>query len=126
MHGFAQIVSPLSSVLQKDKFTYTSEDATTFSQLKLALTSSPVLALPKFSKPFTIETDASGPRIGAVLLQDGHPIAYFRKNLNNRMQQASTYVRELFAITKVVAKWQQYLLGNHFTIRTYQRSIKRS
>ena len=38
---------------------------------------------------------------------------------------ASTYVRELFAITKIVAKWRHNLLGRTFTIRIDHRSLKR-
>lgn len=37
---------------------------------------------------------------------------------------ASTYVRELFAITSAVKKWRQYLLGHQFTIITDHRSLK--
>lgn len=40
------------------------------------------------------------------------------------MQAASTYERELFAVTEAVAKWRTYLLGTRFVIRTDQKSIK--
>jgi hypothetical protein len=40
------------------------------------------------------------------------------------MLQASTYVRELCAITTAVKKWRTYLLGNTFTIFADQRSLR--
>ena len=40
------------------------------------MVSAPVLELPDFSKPFTIEADASDLGIGAVLSQDKKTIAY--------------------------------------------------
>lgn len=92
--------------------------------MKQALTSAPVLSLPDFQLPFTIETDASAIGMGAVLSQRGHPIAYFSKPFSPKLLRASTYVRELFAITAAVKKWRQYLLGHSFIILTDHRSLK--
>ena len=87
-----------------------------FRKLQEALTQTPILQLPDFSVPFVVQTDASGTGIGAVLLQRGHSIAYFSKQMAPRLQAASTYVREMFAITEAVKKWRQYLLGRRFSI----------
>ncbi|MCI38194.1 hypothetical protein A2U01_0059422, partial [Trifolium medium] len=62
--------------------------------------------------------------MGAVLSQQGHPIAFFSKPFCPKMQRASTYVRELFAITSAVKKWRQYLLGHQFTILTDHHILK--
>jgi len=35
--------------------------------------STPILALPNFTKSFVIECDALGRSIGVVLMQEGHP-----------------------------------------------------
>lgn len=68
--------------------------------------------------------DASGHGIREVLSQKGHPVEYFSQKLSNRMQEASTYHREMLAITKAVGKWCQYLLSRRFTIYTDQKSLK--
>ncbi|MCI01291.1 Ty-3/Gypsy retrotransposon polyprotein, partial [Trifolium medium] len=62
--------------------------------------------------------------MGAVLLQNKHPIAYFSKVFCPRMMNASTYIRELYAITSAVKKWRQYLLGTYFIIQTDHRSLR--
>ena len=71
-----------------------------------------VLGTPDFSKPFVIECDASGFGIGAILMQDGHPITFERRKLNKRECLKSTYNKEMLAIMHVLAKWRQYILGS--------------
>ena len=71
-----------------------------------------------------METDASDFGIGVVLLQDGHPIAFFSKKLGPRRRSASTYHKELYAIVEAVQKWRQYLLGREFVIQSDQKSLK--
>jgi len=88
--------------------------------LKLKNTQAPLLSLSDFSKRFIIETDASTLAIGAVLIQEGHPLAFFNKKMSSQMQVASAYIKKLFAVTEVVKKWRQYLIWKllwwlHFT-----------
>ncbi|MCI24542.1 hypothetical protein A2U01_0045726, partial [Trifolium medium] len=83
----------------------------------------PVLALPNFDKDFILETDASGIGMRVVLIQDKHPICYYSHKFCPKMLSASTYVRELCAITSTVKKWRTYLLGCKFVIHTDQRSL---
>lgn len=122
--GYATIAATLVKLTTIDSFQWTPSAQTTFEQLKQALSDAPVLALPNFELPFTVETDASGVGMGVILSQQGHSIAFFRKPFSPRLLQASTYVRKLFAITATVKKWRQYLLGHRFTIITDHRSLK--
>ncbi len=69
----------------------------------------PVLALPNFTIPFVIETNASSWGMGTVLQQKGHPLAYISKAFGPRSTTLSIYERELLAITFVVSKWRHYL-----------------
>lgn len=53
----------------------------------------PVLALPGFSKTFIIETNALGFRLGAMLMQEDRPIAYFSQKLSERAREKSLTIQ---------------------------------
>ena len=95
---------PLTKLLKKDSFQWTPAGTTAFDRLKKVLSQLSMLHLPDFTMDFFVETNTSKIGIGGVLMQKGHPLAYFSKKLGPKMQLASTYVCELFALTEV-AKW---------------------
>lgn len=84
----------------------------------------PVLGLPNFQQPFILETNASEVGIGAVLHQNGHPIAYFSKKLAPSTQKKSASFSEMLAIAEAISKCRYYLLGHGFIIRTDQKSLR--
>lgn len=121
---FSIIAKPLTNHLKKDQlFLWTAAHAEAFSVLKQALCSAPVLALPDFSIPFPIETDASGVGIRAVLQQNGHPLTFLSKALSPRNQGLSVYEKEYLAILLAVDQWRHYLLQAEFFIHTDHRSL---
>lgn len=124
IQNYGKICTPLHVLLKNDSFVWSSVATLTFNQLKTSMTTTPVLALPNYSKDFVLETDASGMGLGVVLMQDGHPIAYWSKGLSTKDQALSTYEKELMAGVLEVLKWRYYLLGRHFLIKTDHQSLK--
>ena len=74
--GFPQLVVPLTDLTRKGAITWTPTAQEAFDRLKQVISSCLVLALLDFTKPFVLECDASRVGVGAVLMQDGHPIAF--------------------------------------------------
>jgi hypothetical protein len=99
----------LSNLLKKNSFKCDNNAEECFETLKKVMPSAPVLTTPNFTKPFVVECDASGIGIGAVLMQDSHPIAFESRKLNKREELKSTYNKEMLAIMHALAKWRQYL-----------------
>lgn len=124
IRNYALISKPLTNLLRMGAFEWTLQAQAAFDHLKQALSSSPVLAVPDFSAPFTVETDASQFGIGDVLMQKDHPLAFINKTQGPKWQNLSVYEKELLAIVTAVQKWEQYLLNNHFVIKTDQKSLK--
>lgn len=94
-----------------------------FDTLKQTLSSAPVLALPNFAIPFAIESDASSTAIGAILLQEGHPLAFVSKALGIKNKGLSTYEKEYMVIILAVTQWRQYMQHSEFLIYMDHRSL---
>ncbi|RDX81492.1 hypothetical protein CR513_37815, partial [Mucuna pruriens] len=98
---FSTPVTPLIEIMKKSvRFKWEEEQERTFNSLKEKLTNAPLLVLPNFTKSFEIESDASGMDIGAVLMQEGHPIAYFSEKLSGATLNYPTYDKELYALVR--------------------------
>ncbi|GKC00007.1 putative mitochondrial protein [Tanacetum coccineum] len=111
-------------LLKKNSFIWSDESQTAFEQLKQAMVRAPVLKLLDFSKEFTLETYALGVGLGAVLIQEGHQIAFLSKTLSSQHHLMSTNEKEFLAIVYALEKWRGYLLDRHFKIKTDHFSLK--
>lgn len=127
--NFATISSPLSDLLKKGKgFAWTDAASEALDQIKSVLVSQPVLASPDYSKPFSIQTDASDCGIGGVLVQgegnEERVIAYFSQKLSSTQQKYQTTERECLAVIAGIEKFRPYIEGAHFTVVTDHASLQ--
>uniref|UniRef100_A0A2N9J5B5 RNA-directed DNA polymerase n=1 Tax=Fagus sylvatica TaxID=28930 RepID=A0A2N9J5B5_FAGSY len=122
---FSSLAAPLTEVIKKNVgFRWGEEQEKAFQLIKEKLTNAPLLSLPNFSKTFEIECDASGVGIGAVLMQEGRPIAYFSEKLSGAALNYPTYDKELYALVRALETWQHYLWPKEFVIHTDHESLK--
>lgn len=121
---YGQTARPLTDLLKKNSFCWTTAATDAFQALKEAVTTVPILVLPEFNQEFTIETNASGAGIGAVMSQGKKPITFLSQAFSSTGRIKSLYERELLAIVKAVSKWKHYVAGKEFVIKTDQKSLR--
>ena len=129
--NFAKIAKPLQDLLGcsnsqlKNHLVMLSEQAlAAFHTLKEKCATAPVLAYADLEKPFLLEMDASGERLGAVLQQvqdDGkyHPIAYASRSLHGSEKNYHSLKLEFLALKwAMTEQFKEYLLYKPFTVKT--------
>ena len=127
--NFAKIARPLHNLTKKDvKFLWTGECQSAFEQLREALIRAPVLAYPDFELPFTLETDASGCGLGAVLSQerDGvtRPVAYASRSLHGAEERYSATELEALGVVWAVKQFRHYLYGQQCEVITDHQPLR--
>jgi hypothetical protein len=89
--NFGVIARPLTQLLKKEGFTWTTTTTEAFDALKKSLTTTPVLQLPDFDKSFIVDCDASGSGFGAVLHQQDGPIAFYSRAIAPQHAKLTAY-----------------------------------
>ena len=130
----AKVASPLTDLLQGpsvSKIKSAKVDLTgwsavhdqAFVEVKEALINCATLKLPDLNKPFQVITDASGYALGAVLIQDGQPVAFESRKMNPAQKNYHTTDKELLAIVHALKLWRCYLAGAQFEILTDHKPL---
>jgi len=117
--GFSKRISPLTNLTKQSVlWNWTAECQQSFDDIKQALSSAPVLAMPDFSKPFTVITDACNSGLGAVLMQGERPVAFESRRFIPAEANYHTTEQELLAVVHALNTWRCYLEGVKFTVIT--------
>jgi RNase H-like domain found in reverse transcriptase len=79
----ADVLTPLTALTSKTaKWQWTSKEQTAFDHMKHIMSREVLLAYPDFHNPFIIHSDVSKTQLGAVISQNGRPIAFYSHKLN--------------------------------------------
>ena len=75
--------------------------------------SQPLSVLLDLKKTFEVHCDACGKSLGAVLSQEGHPIAYKSHRLHPQERTLGIYEKELLAVIRALNAWKHYCWEHH-------------
>ena len=73
---------------------------------------------------FQVNCNASGATIGAILSQEGRPVAYFSEKLNDAKRKYSIYDQEFFDIVQALKKWRHYIIPKEFVLYTNHQAFQ--
>ena len=127
---YAHTALPLTKLTGKETpWTWGPTQQDAFEQLKLKLTSAPLLRMPDFSRPFFVTADACQYALGAVLEQDfglgRQPVAFLSKKLTDAQRNYCPGDQEALAVVTALQEWRCYLHGSHFIVNSDHRTLQR-
>ena len=97
----AHILKPLtdqSSLKKKALIKWTDEIHKAFDKMRLLMPANALAAYLNHNKQFNVYTDASGVQLGACIIQEGRPVAYFLQKLTKSQQNYTTMEKKMVSI----------------------------
>jgi hypothetical protein len=120
----SHILAPLTSMVSKDvPFKWGSEQQEAFDEMKRVMSQETLLTFPDFNKTFHVYTDASDYQLGAVIMQDNNPIAFYSRKMNAAQRRYTTGEQELLSIVETLKEFRNILLGQKLVVHTDHMNI---
>ena len=121
----ADLQEPITQLTQQNvEFVWDQQQQTAFDKLKSLITNAPVLAYFDNQKPTTLNVDASGIGLGAVVMQADQPVAYGSRTLTACERRYANIERELLAILWGTQKFHTYLYGRRVIVKTDHKPLE--
>jgi hypothetical protein len=90
---------------------WTDEMQIVLDKMRLLMVVDALAAYPDHNKRFDVYTDASDFQLGACIIQEGRPIAYFLRKLTKSQQNYTTMEKEMLSIIATLKEFRSMLLG---------------
>ena len=121
----SSVMQPLLQLTRKDcVFQWTDEHDETLRQIKDLVTNASVLKYFNSKKQLVIQCDASAKGLGAVMLQDGCPVAYGSRTLTDTETRYSIMEKEMLAIVFALEKWHQFTYGRPVIVQSDHKPLE--
>ena len=120
----SHILAPLTALQSKTvPWNWESKQTKAFEEIKRVIAKETILAFPDFTKPFHLHTDASDYQLGAVVMQDNRPLAFYSRKMNNAQRKYPTGEQELLSIVETLKEFKNILLGQNVIIHTDHKNL---
>ena len=123
--NLSEVTNPLHRLLtqQANELQWHQLQVDAFEKIKSIMTDSPVLVYYDQHKPVTLQVDASKIGLGAVLIQEGKPIAYASKSLTQTEINYAQIEKEMYAIIFGCKKFHHYIYGRRIRVETDHKPL---
>ena len=123
--NLAAITAPMRDLMKKDsEFVWDAQQDCAFKQMKEVITSVDTLAYFDPSKEVTLQVDSSKKGLGAVMFQDGKPVAFASKALNACEQRYAQIEKELYAILFGCERFHHYVYGRAINVESDHKPLE--